>query len=106
MFYIRQNDTSPALMATVADSDGTPVNVTGASVEFHMRLKNAAATTVSAAGEVVDGAAGTIKYQWLTNDTGVVGTYEGEFQITYADTTIETFPNKGYIAIKITEEIA
>lgn len=105
MFYIKQNDTSPAIQKNCLDYNGDAVNVTGATVEFHMRAKNSSTVKVSAAGSVVNGAAGTVKYQWAAGDTDTAGDFEGEFQITYADSTIETFPNAGYIDIKIKAEI-
>jgi len=106
MFYIKQNDTSPALEVTLQDSDGNPVNVFGASVEFHMRPQANDTVKVSSPGEVVDGPAGIVRYNWSTGDTDTPGDFWAEFQITYSDSTIETFPNTTYIEVKILEEIA
>jgi len=36
-FYVKQNDTSPAMLATLQDADGNAINLTAASVRFHMR---------------------------------------------------------------------
>ena len=35
-----------------------------------------------------------------------VGTYEGEFEVTFADSTIETFPNSGFFSITVTDDLA
>lgn len=105
MFYIKQNDTSPAIQKICLDSTDTPVNVTGASVRFLMRQKGFDTVKVSGIGSVVDGAAGIIKYQWSAGDTDTAGVFEAEFEVTYADSTVETFPNSTYIDVKIIEEI-
>lgn len=106
MFYIKQNDTSPALKVILKDSADVVIPVTGASVILHMRAKTTGTVKVSAAGEVVDGAAGIVQYEWAAGDTDTVGDYEAEFQVTFADGAIETFPNTDYIKVRVVEEIA
>jgi hypothetical protein len=106
MFYIKQNDTSPAIRVIVKDADGVVINVTGASVMFHMTEIGSSTPAVDAAGAVVDGTAGVIEYQWETGDTADAGNYNAEFQVTYVDSTIETFPNNTYIKVKITPELS
>jgi len=34
------------------------------------------------------------------------GTFQGEFEVTYATGEIETFPNDGFLAIEIIDDIA
>lgn len=105
MFHIKQNDTSPALRAVLKDADDVIVDVSGAAVEFHMRPVGATTATVSAAGTVVSGTEGLVEYSWLAGDTSVAGNYEAEFQITFANSKIETFPNSRNIKIKIVPEL-
>lgn len=106
MFYIKQNDTSPALRAVLKDADGVPVNVTGASVLFYMRTAGATETIVEGTAEVVDGTTGVVQYNWATGDTATAGNCEAEFEVTYATGKIETFPNSKYIKVKITPELS
>lgn len=105
MFFIKQNDTSPSLQGTATDADGVAVPVTGASIQFHMRKSGATTPKVSAAGTIVDGPNGIMKYDWITGDTDTTGLFYGEFQVTYSGGAIETFPNKGYIKIRISAEL-
>ena len=104
-FNIKQNDTSPAIQITCLDSDSTAIDVTGASVRFLMRDKDGT-VKVTGVGEVVTPTAGVIKYDWAAADTDTSGGYEAEFEVTYADGTIETFPNVSYIRVTITDDIA
>ena len=103
-FIIKRNDTAPALAATCQDADGNAIDITGASVRFHMIDKNDV-TVVDAAATIVSASAGTIKYAWQAADTDESGSFRGEFEVTYSDSTIETFPNSNYIQIQIYDDL-
>jgi hypothetical protein len=87
-FYIGQNDTASPITRDLKDAFGAPVNLTGASVKFSMRVKPAG--TVKVDGEDA----------FFTADE-----YEGEFECTFSDGTIQTFPNRGYIPIIVQDDI-
>lgn len=106
MFYIKQNDTSPAIQATLKDVDGVAVNLAGATVRFHMRKQGATTAKVDAAAVIVDDAEGIVRYNWTAADTNTVGTYQAEFEVTYTDNTVETFPNAAYLKVKVVDDIA
>jgi hypothetical protein len=102
-FTIKRNDTSPALRYTLSPT----VDLTGASVVFHMQDRTGAAVLTGYAASIVSPAtAGIVQYDPLAAHTATAGHYIGEFQVTYADSTIETFPNSGGISIHIPEDIA
>lgn len=103
-FNIKRNDTSPALAGTLKDADGNAKDITSATVRFHM-LDEDDATVVDAAATIVNASGGTVKYSWQAADTDVAGGFRGEFEVTYSDSTIETFPNTGYIPIRIYEDL-
>lgn len=101
-FYIKRGDTSPKLIYTLSP----PVNLTGASVVFNMR-KSGLANTVNrgAAAIVAPATAGVVSYGWTAPDTVLAGTFIGEFEVTYADGTIETYPNSGYLNVIISDDL-
>lgn len=105
-FYIKRNDTSPSLLGTLEDGAGAAVNVNGATVRFHLRSFGAQAIKVDAAAVVVSGLTGVVRYDWQPGDTDTIGSYQAEFEVTYADGTIETFPNDGYTRVEIVGDIA
>ena len=103
---IKQNDTSPSIQTQFLDGDGLPVDITGnLGVSFHMR--DAAGTVkIDTAATVVTAASGIVRYDWLAADTDTAGTFQAEFEVTYSDGKIETFPNASYIEVIITDDIA
>lgn len=105
-FTIKQGDTSPALVADLLNPDRTPANLVGASVLFHMRDSRRLASPITKPAQVVDESGGRVKYEWDAVDTEDFGDFEAEFQVTYGDGTVETFPNDTYLEITIMEEIA
>ena len=104
-FTIKENDTSPVIQRTLTDAAGTAVNLTGSSVVFKMYDQMRTTQVVSSAATLDDAANGVVSYTWLAADTDVPGWYWVEFEVTYADTSIETFPNSGYISVLITKEL-
>lgn len=106
-FYIKQNDTAPALRAQLKDGDGDGVTLTGATIRFHMKRIGGNTVVVDAAADAVVSAVttGLVQYDWSAADTASVGTYHGEFEVTFSDGSIETFPNNGFITIEVTDDI-
>lgn len=105
-FYIKQNDTSPSMLATLKDANNAVIDLTAASVRFHMRKISSSAVVVDNAATIVTADEGLVRYDWLADDTDTVGSYQAEFEVTYADSTIETFPNDGYIRVEVISDIA
>ena len=46
-----------------------------------------------------------LRYDWIGGDTDTAGNYEGEFVVTYADGTRETFPNSRFIPVLISQDV-
>lgn len=103
-FSIKQNDTSPSLQATLKDASQTPINLNGATVMFHMKSVDGT-IKVDAEMTVTDEDNGVVKYDWASGDTDTVGTYYVEFEVTYADASVETFPNNGNKVVSVVKEL-
>ena len=104
-FNIKQNDTSPSLQAILKDASGTAISLTGASVRFHMKALDGT-VKVDAAMTITDTSGGVVQYDWQTGDTDTVGSYSVEFEVTYGDSTIETFPNNQNLTISVVRELS
>lgn len=105
-FFIKQNDTSPAILATLLDGDEQPINLTLANVRFHLRRAGTKTPLVDAEATIVTPLEGIVRYDWQPSDTAASGVLEAEFEVTYNDLTVETFPNTGYITVEIISDIA
>jgi hypothetical protein len=105
-FYIKQNDTASFITRDLKDAFGAPVNVTGAAVKFSMRVKPAGTIKVDDEDAViVTAGTGRVRYEWTAANTNTADEYEAEFQVTYANGKIQTFPNDGHIPVVITDDI-
>ena len=103
-FNIKQNDTSPSLQAALKDASGTAIPLGGASVRFHMKALDGP-VKVDAAMTITDTSGGVVQYDWQIGDTDTVGSYSVEFEVTYSDSTIETFPNNQNLTISVVREL-
>ena len=105
-FYIKQHDTREPVVAVCQDANGNAIDLTGATVKFNM--KSGSGTLVvndSTHTSLVTAASGIVKYQWQAADTATAGDYTAEFQITFSDGRILTFPNTGNFNVHITADL-
>lgn len=103
-FNIKQNDTSPSLQATLKDAQLVPVNITAATVKLHMKSLDGV-VKINETMTITDALNGVVQYDWQAGDTDTVGTYYVEFQVTYADASVETFPNNGNLVVSVVREL-
>ena len=103
-FSIKQNDTSPSIQATLKDSAQSPVDLTDATVMFHMKSVDGT-VKVDRQMTITNASGGVVQYDWQAGDTDTVGTYYVEFEVTYADASVETFPNNGNRAVSVVREL-
>jgi hypothetical protein len=105
-FYIRQNDTEKKIEARLQDVRGTTPDLTGATCKFLMRNKDTGAVKVNQPATIVAATTADVEYSWAAADTDTVGTFEAEFEATLASGKKLSFPNKGWITVEITDDIA
>ncbi|WP_299945407.1 hypothetical protein [uncultured Ruegeria sp.] len=98
VFLIKEGDTSPAIRYQLSLADGQ--TLVGASASFKVKNINGDVLKVDASADI-DTVENILTYSWITADTDTAGTYLAEFEVTYADSKIETFPNEGFIMIEV-----
>ncbi len=101
-FFIKRGDTLPAIRFALEPA--TTV-LTGASVRFLMRVRGGAQVTEGVAQIVTATGTPTVQYDWTAEDTAEAGQFEAEFEVTYPDGAVETFPNAGFIPVRISEDV-
>jgi len=86
---IVQNDTRPSILATLVNA----ADLTGASAVFTM-VDSSGNKKVDRAVCVVLPSTSQVRYDWQSGDTDTAGVYYGEFEVTYSDGKVQTFPAK------------
>ena len=105
-FKIKENDTTPSLRAELLNGSGNAVDLIGTTVRFHMRTMGSSTADIDAVASVISEPLGIVQYDWADGDTSDVGSYQAEFEVTYPDGNIETFPNANYIGVEIIDDIS
>ncbi len=113
-FIVKQHDTQPSLAAQLT-VDGSPIVIPGgATVRFVMRRREASGcpadgerpnVKVDAAAVVVNGATGSVRYDWATGDLDECGLFSGEFKVSVAG-AVTTYPNVGYIPVNVVKDLS
>lgn len=104
VFIIKKGDTSPSI-AWVPDQT---ISFAGASVVFNA-WDNAGTVVLSRqpASITTLGTDTVLQYDWAPSDTtNLTEISKCEFEVTYADSKVETFPNGDYIGLSILPDIA
>lgn len=109
-FYIKRNDRRPSLTAQFFQADGvTPLDLSSAaSVSMVVRPTGAGiddAPKFKSSCTVVNSATGQISYTWNSGDTDTAGTFDYEFEITWASGITQTIPADTYFTLVVVDDI-
>jgi hypothetical protein len=107
-YTVRQGDTAPYFTQQLSYTDGSTVNLTGATVQLIARALTAAAPT-TLTGSVstgTDPTQGTVTYQPTIADTSTAGSLMANWQVTFENGAQQSFPTEGYLWITISENLS
>jgi hypothetical protein len=106
------NDLKPSIRAQLKYKDGTIVNLTDCSVNFHMSNQEGNVLINEPASILIPPTDGWVQYDWQDardtkkKDTDVdPGIYPAEFEVTFADGKNMTFPTKKDFVIVFRKQI-
>lgn len=102
MIEIKQGDTRHAIQAILMKANGTPVDLSSASVRIVIGRRGQVVLDRPVAQTETPG---EVWYVFSSGETDIPGFYEVEFIVTYADQKVETFPNNETIKLRIRERI-
>ena len=104
---MKEGDTRPILAATLL-AGGDIVDLTSAdTVKFTMTDESGSVVIDLAPCAIVSPATnGQVTYAWGADDTATPGLYQGEFKVTWGDSTVERFPNKTNFQVQILANLA
>jgi len=96
-YYRKTGDTESPIEDTLTDETGATVSLAGATVAIHIWARSDGTTIVSddTTGNVTitDAATGTVRYAFQTGDLASPGAYYYEWEVTFSDGGVETWPN-------------
>jgi hypothetical protein len=106
--WLKANDTAPRLTSTLKDRDGDPVDLADAGIalfvaEIHGEQVVADEASNDQVGDGTDGSKGMVSYDFP--EPLEPGGYRYEWQVTYLDTSVETFPNSGYLTLAVLADL-
>ena len=110
IFKIKRNDTLPVLQLNIVarGSLGQKMdyNLSGvSSITFSMADNCDNLKVHQQSAQTVCSSEGIIQYVWQDGDTDTSGTYQGEFELTYATGQRMSLPQMGSIKIEIFDDI-
>ena len=97
-----KSDKGYDLNFTLQKSDGTALNLTGATLKLKVQEHNASAVKFSGDMVIVVAANGTCKYTVAATDFDEAGKFYGEIEVTYGTSQILTFTD---ILIEVLSEL-
>lgn len=107
VFYIKQGDRRPNLVARLRNADNTPLDLTDAdNVTFIMKKNGTVVIDKVACVLTNTPTDGVVTYEWQENDTDTLGTYKGEFEITWATGITQTMPEDDFIKVVVKDDLA
>lgn len=99
---IKRRDTRPSFDLTLSD-DGSALDLTTAQ---SIRIIGTQAGAVLFEKDVTGTDEGVVTLEWADGDTDVAKDIFVEVEVTWGDGTVQTFPRKGYIKIKVNPDLA
>lgn len=101
---LKRGDTRTAIKATLLSPAGTPVDLTGATVKFIM-ADFKGVRKISRLAEIYDPENGIVWMIFEPPETDLTGTFRAEFEVTFGDGRVETYPNDDYLIIEIKPDL-
>ena len=105
-FTLKTGNTSPALRCILRDGAGVAVPLAGAAVVFSMATQKGVAGITRRPCVITAAAASEVQMNWQAGDTATPGAFHAEFEVTYAGGSVESFPNEGYLVVRIAQALA
>jgi hypothetical protein len=109
-FPIKTGDRLPILRFVPINGDGSYPDLTGATVVFNMSTSAGEALINRAAATIVDVTIDGVtrqafQYAWGASDTATPGQHQAEFEATFPGGLPLTYPNDGFLIIKIGSDL-
>lgn len=103
-YVIKQGDTYPPVTAQMVDANGLAVDLSGATVQIHIKLRGALLFNRNCT--ITDAANGWVTYAWQVGDTDIASTSATmEFRVIFSNGRIASFPDDRELDLQITRNL-
>ncbi|MED4017007.1 BppU family phage baseplate upper protein [Sutcliffiella cohnii] len=104
MLHTKRSDTYDSIHYRLRSKSGQSFDLTGATVRFYMESRSGK-LLVNDEAEIVNATQGDVKYSFKEGDTNLDGIHRAEFQVTFSDGSVKTFPEDKYLSVTISKNI-
>lgn len=106
-FYSKAGDTKPIRHVLERYTSGAwaAVDLTGASVRFLLATPAGVRVVAGTATIVGSATAGTVEYGWAQGGHTQAGEFQGEWEVTFSNGVIESFPADSYAPVVFLEQL-
>ena len=106
-FTIKQGDTKPPIQVQLKNADGSITDLTGSSVDIHIKDKIDVVVIDIPMSIVGAENNGTVEWDPTIVLSDIIGRYRVEFEVTFPDSKIHTFPNSNEgMTLEVVKKIA
>lgn len=103
---IKRNDTRPYWPITLTFEDGSVPDLSGGTVRFLAREAGNGQVKVDDTAVITDGPNGQAEWRPSAGDTDQAGSFDVEWEVTFSDGTVQTFPTRGYDRLIVVGDLA
>ena len=103
-YFYKVGDHLPAFTGICRSPDGTPKDLTGATVVLIIRKKGETSGS-SYAMTIVSATAGSVSYTFLGTEMTTPGEYEAEIEETDSTSKKTTYPKDRYLRIEVKDDL-
>lgn len=101
---LKQNDTKVALKAVLENESGA-VDLTNATTVRFLMSDFSYQTVIDGTADIQSAINGEVWYVFSYGETATAGVFKAEFEATFSDGRVETFPTEGYITVEIIRDL-
>ena len=105
-FWIKRGDTSPDITGQLLDGNLAVVVITGADVRFKAKDRGTGVVFIDTAATVDNGPLGLVRYVWQAVNTVDQAELIAEWQVTFTDGTVRTWPGPQSLAVHIIGDVS
>ena len=102
----KKGDLEPKFIATLKNADNSAIDLTSASSVKFIAVPVGGGTTINRAMVFENRFAGQVSWSPTAGDTGTVGAYNFEVQVTWTTGRWQTVPSDSFASMVIVQDIA